>query len=61
MRIILNIYYHALQVISARLSADMDYADADYKDLYVEGPVGYRQVSENKANVNKSEPNENGL
>ena len=39
----------------------MDYADAEYKDLYVEGPKGYRQLSENKANMNKSEANENGL
>ena len=50
-----------VQVISARLSADMDYADADYKDLYVEGPLGYRKISENTANQNKSETNENGL
>ena len=49
------------QVISARLSQDMDYADADYKDLYVDGPLGYRKISENKANLNKNEANENGL
>ena len=48
-------------MISARLSQDMDYADADYKDLYVDGPLGYRKISENKANLNKNEANENGL
>jgi len=61
-----NLPFHGLkqppkEVISARLSADMDYADADYKDLYVEGPLGYRKISENTANQNKSETNENGL
>ena len=48
-------------MISPRLSADMDYADADYKDLYVEGPLGYRKISEKQANITKSESNENGL
>ena len=48
-------------MISARLSQDMDYADADYKDLYVDGPLGYRKISENKANVDNNEANENGL
>merc|ERR1712025_1020871 len=61
-----NLPFHGLkqpptEVISPRLSADMDYADADYKDLYVEGPLGYRKISENKANITKSESNENGL
>jgi len=61
-----NLPFHGLkqppkEVINARLSADMDYADADYKDLYVEGPLGYRKISENKANIDKSETNENGL
>ena len=57
-------YYHCVhipQVISPRLSADMDYADADYKDLYVEGSLGYRKISEKQANITKSENNENGL
>ena len=48
-------------MISPRLSADMDYADAEYKDLYVEGPLGYRKISEKKANITDSESNENGL
>ena len=39
----------------------MDYADADYKDLYVEGPMGYRKLSENKANDKKNQSNESGL
>jgi len=61
-----NLPFHGLknppkQVLSPRLSADMDYADADYKDLYVEGPMGYRKQSENKANTKKSETNANGL
>jgi len=61
-----NLPFHGLkqppkEVISARLSQDMDYADADYKDLYVDGPLGYRKISENKANLNKNEANENGL
>jgi len=61
-----NLPFHGLkqpptEVISPRLSADMDYADADYKDLYVEGPLGYRKISEKNANISKSESNENGL
>jgi len=61
-----NLPFHGLkqpptEVISPRLSADMDYADADYKDLYVEGPLGYRKISEKQANITKSENNENGL
>eukprot|EP00092_Neocalanus_flemingeri_P025444 GFUD01027586.1.p1 GENE.GFUD01027586.1~~GFUD01027586.1.p1 ORF type:complete len:1098 (+),score=293.63 GFUD01027586.1:126-3419(+) len=61
-----NLPFHGLktppkQVINPRLSENMDYADADYKDLYVEGPMGYRKQSENKANMSKSETNVNGL
>lgn len=61
-----NLPFHGLkqppkEVINARLSQDMDYADADYKDLYVEGPMGYRKLSENKANDKKNQSNESGL
>ena len=58
---IIHYCVYIVQVISPRLSADMDYADADYKDLYVEGPLGYRKISEKNANISKSESNENGL
>ena len=34
-----------VQVINPKISEDtLDYADADYKDLYVEGPKGYRKL-----------------
>ena len=36
------------QVISPKVTDDtLDYADADYKDLYVEGPKGYRKLPDN--------------
>ena len=32
-------------MINPKISEDtLDYADADYKDLYVEGPKGYRKL-----------------
>ena len=34
----------------------MDYADADFKDPYIEGPKGYRQTSENATKLNKNDP-----
>ena len=34
-----------LQVLSPPSAANMDYADADYKDLYDYGPVSYKQAN----------------
>ena len=33
------------QVLNPKLDDHLDYADADYKDLYAEGPVGYKAAS----------------
>ena len=50
------------QVISPPPSEDnLDYADADYKDLYVEGPKGYRKIPDSKPKLSSSQENANGL
>ena len=33
------------QVLNPKSDDHLDYADADYKDLYAEGPVGYKAAS----------------
>ena len=49
-------------MISPKVGDDsLDYADADYKDLYVEGPKGYRKLPETKQKVSHSKENVNGL
>jgi len=45
-----NLPFHGLksppkQVLNPKLDDHLDYADADYKDLYAEGPVGYKAAS----------------
>ena len=51
-----------MQVISSPNTEDtMDYADADYKDLYVEGPKGYRKMPDPKPKLSVSKENVNGL
>ena len=41
---------------------DLDYADADYKDLYVEGPKGYRKLPDNnKHKMSTSQEKVHGL
>ena len=32
-------------MLNPKLDDHLDYADADYKDLYAEGPVGYKAAS----------------
>ena len=53
------------QVISPKVTDDtLDYADADYKDLYVEGPKGYRKLPDNSKaakNISRSDEKVNGL
>ena len=50
------------QVISPPPTEDnLDYADADYKDLYVEGPKGYRKIPDSKPKLSSSQENANGL
>ena len=40
---------------------NLEYADADYKDLYVEGPKGYRKLPDTKQTISRSHENVNGL
>jgi len=45
-----NLPFHGLksppkQVLNPKSDDHLDYADADYKDLYAEGPVGYKAAS----------------
>merc|ERR1711936_697010 len=50
------------KVISPPPSQDnLDYADADYKDLYVEGLKGYRKIPDPKPKLSGSQENVNGL
>ena len=53
------------QVINPNNVSDdnLDYADAEYKDLYVEGPKGYRKLPDTKQKISKSSSNDqvNGL
>lgn len=53
------------QVINPKVTDDnLDYADADYKDLYVEGPKGYRKLPDNSKaakNISRSDEKVNGL
>jgi len=51
------------QVINpTNVDDNMDYADADYKDLYVEGPKGFRKLPENKTpKITSSHEKVNGL
>ena len=52
----------SVKVINPKVGDDnIDYADADYKDLYVEGPKGYRKLPETKQKVAHSKENVNGL
>ena len=51
-----------MQVISPPSTEEtLDYADADYKDLYVEGPKGYRKMPDPKPKLSVSQENVNGL
>ena len=34
-----------IQALNPKSDDHLDYADADYKDLYAEGPVGYKAAS----------------
>jgi len=36
-------------------SDDMDYADADYKDVYAQGPLGYKAASQKQSDLKKSD------
>ena len=38
-------YYLSIQVLNPKSDDHLDYADADYKDLYAEGPLGYKAAS----------------
>ena len=38
-------YYLSTQVLNPKSDDHLDYADADYKDLYAEGPLGYKAAS----------------
>merc|ERR1711972_1289471 len=45
-----NLPFHGLksppkQVLNPKSDDHLDYADADYKDLYAEGPLGYKAAS----------------
>ena len=40
-----NLFHRNSQVLNPKLDDHLDYADADYKDLYAEGPVGYKAAS----------------
>ena len=35
----------SIQVLNPKSDDHLDYADADYKDLYAEGPLGYKAAS----------------
>ena len=39
---------------------NLEYADADYKDLYVEGPKGYRKLPDTKQTISRSHENQYG-
>ena len=40
-----KLFHRNSQVLNPKLDDHLDYADADYKDLYAEGPVGYKAAS----------------
>ena len=42
-----------LQVLDDRNSEYMDYADADYLDIYANGPLKYREASEKNATLRR--------
>merc|ERR1712192_80758 len=53
-----NLPFHGLksppkQVLNPKSDDHLDYADADYKDLYAEGPVGYKAASKQAAREGK--------
>ena len=41
------------QVVDDRNSDMMDYADADYLDIYANGPLKYRETSEKNATLKR--------
>ena len=41
------------QVLNPKSDDHLDYADADYKELYAEGPVGYKAASKQAAREGK--------
>ena len=41
------------QVVDDRNSDLMDYADADYLDIYANGPLKYRETSEKNATIRR--------
>ena len=40
-----DLFHLNSQVLNPKSDDDLDYADADYKDLYADGPVGYKGAS----------------
>ena len=40
-----DLFHLNSQVLNPKSDDHLDYADADYKDLYAEGPVGYKAAS----------------
>ena len=49
----LNTFETNFQVLDDRNSDMMDYADADYLDIYANGPLKYRETSEKNANLRR--------
>ena len=48
-----------LQVLNPRSDDHLDYADADYKDVYAEGPLGYKAASQRAASQQRDERGQN--